>query len=623
MFKLKTILLWLFFLSLNTVVTMASQEYSGKTLNCQIIPQYLNLSQNTNKFGINVVFKLQPHYHIYYKNPGDIGKPTTITWSKSPDYTINEKPWPKPKVFIDSGFKTIGYEDSVVFPYELILNSKPKPGSNLNIEANIAWLACKDSCIPGQTKLDISIPIEAISQANTNFNTSNEVKPDSLSNTTTNQNRLTPEKNDLLKILGFIGFAFIGGIILNFMPCVLPVVALKVLNFVEEAHNDKAIIRKQTIIFSSGIWSSFAILGLIIITLQNLGRNIGWGFQFQSPLFLVFMILLIVVLSLSLFGVFYIDIPVPTSALNKLSDKRGYTGTFFNGVLATCLSTPCTAPFLGSALGFAFSQPWYISFWVFMTIGLGMSLPYLLIAISPQLVKFIPKPGLWMDTLKQSMGFVMMFTAIWLISVLAMQIEVNQFINLLFFLNILSFVVFLKSKLVDLSTSHKKTVIVNTLAIFVTGLFFYFLVTPIFNAKTSLTQNNAYDKNSDTNKINYVNYTPDLLKELMASENILFFDFTAKWCLTCQANEKLVLDNQDVVKSFKDNNVKAIKFDWTTSNPDITDLLKKYDRSGVPLYVFYSPNDRLKPYILPEIITPDIIINTINQIKASKTTNNR
>lgn len=620
-FRNKVVNFCLVIILLGCLSVKAQTVFDGNTLNVEIVPECLAVSpgQKTIKLGIN--FQLKPNYHIYYKNPGDIGKPTTITWMPQPNYTVEALPWPQPTTFLDSGFKTIGYENQVFIPFIIKLKPNYKIGDKLYFKARITWLACKNSCMPGSADLKLDLPVLANSPMNQRYSkfTNSQINTIPTEHISTPIVKADPinanNKFDFFKIFSILGFALIGGLILNFMPCVLPVVALKVLSFVEEAQSNKTQIRNQGLVFSLGIWVSFAVLSFVIILLQILGNNIGWGFQFQSPLFLIFMICLIVILSLSLFGIFYIDIPLPTTSLNKLSDNKGYLGTFFNGVLATCLSTPCTAPFLGSALGFAFAQIWYISLLIFMTIGLGMSVPYLLIAVNPQLIKFIPKPGLWMDTLKQSMGFIMLFTAIWLMSVLVVQIDLTMFINFLFFINTLALVIFLQSKTINLNSSNQKKLAVNTIMISLIALSFYLLVYPTLSAKP---KSNKSEIAFQPDKINWISYNKNLLDDLMQGNDILFYDFTAKWCLTCQANERLVLENPDVVKSFKQNKVIALKFDWTLANPEITNMLKKFGRSGVPLYVIYSPYDRLKPVILPEIITPEIVIEAINNIKQSQ-----
>jgi thiol:disulfide interchange protein DsbD len=235
--------------------------------------------------------------------------------------------------------------------------------------------------------------------------------------------KLTPaDSQGTMPFYAYFALAILGGFILNFMPCVLPVIAIKIISLMEQVNDDPGRVRLQGLTFAAGILSSFLVLGGVVLAARAAGQTVGWGFQMQYPPFVIAMATIIMIFSLSLFGLFYVPVSPGQAQIDKLASKEGLTGTFFKGVLATVLSTPCTAPALGPAVGFAFSQPPIVILGIFEAVGFGMALPYLLLTINPAWLRFIPKPGVWMEKFKESMGFVLLATVVWLLSV-ASRIE--------------------------------------------------------------------------------------------------------------------------------------------------------------------------------------------------------
>jgi thiol:disulfide interchange protein/DsbC/DsbD-like thiol-disulfide interchange protein len=418
----------------------------------------------------------------------------------------------------------------------------------------------------------------------------------------------------------YLLFALIGGLLLNIMPCVLPVIALKVFGLVKMAGDQPAKIRRLGWMFSLGILVSFLALALLVIILQTAGQQVGWGFQFQEPLFVIAMAAVVFAFGLSLFGVFEIQLPsaavtgVSAAVTRQSGSGKGYATSFSEGIFATILATPCTAPFLGAALGFAFAQPWWVVLLIFTTVALGMALPYLLLTAEPAWVKYLPKPGEWMVTAKQFMGFFMMATLIWLLYILGKQLGMEGVIWTSAFLLTVGVACWLVGRFATLVASRKKFVIAWTVAVlFVAGGYWIFLES-ILDVRNVIAGTVAPLSGSNTTEgIAWKAFTLADLENELRGEKTVFVDFTAEWCLTCKVNEKSVLADRAVIDKFKALNVVSIRADWTNRNPDITRLLQKFGRSGVPLYVIFPPARRNAPIVLPEVITAGIVLEALDK----------
>lgn len=436
-----------------------------------------------------------------------------------------------------------------------------------------------------------------------------EIKAQEKTTTTDSKNEkviVKKEKKKESKSLLYIIFAaFLGGMILNLMPCVLPVLSIKILGLVQQANEAKEEVFKHGLVFTLGVLISFWILAGLLLILRAGGESIGWGFQLQSPVFIVVLVFIMFLFGLSLFGVFEIGTSL-TGAGQNVTSKSGYSGSFFSGIMATVVATPCTAPFMGAALGFAISQPAFISILVFTAIGLGMALPYLLITAFPKLLKFIPKPGAWMETMKQFMGFLLVATAIWLIWVLSSQVVPDSIITLLFALMFVSIGAWVWGRwgtLMNSKTTRTIALVVAAILIFGAG---YKTIENVSDESNKLT---ATNNNSGIWKT----FSPELVTELRNNNKPVFVDFTAKWCLSCQTNKKVALHNEDVEKKFKEKGVTTLTADWTNRNEVITKALAKFDRNSVPLYVLYPAGGK-EPIILPEILTPSIVIDALEDL---------
>lgn len=414
--------------------------------------------------------------------------------------------------------------------------------------------------------------------------------------------------------------AFVGGMILNLMPCVLPVISLKVLSIVKMSGKSRLANVKHGLIFGLGVLVSFWVLAIVLLLLQAYGHAVGWGFQLQEPIFVALLAAVLLMFSLSLFGVFEMGTVMASWAGQTESDnvKQGssLSGSFFNGVLATAVATPCTGPFLGSAIGFAVTLPPLSALAIFTSLGIGMASPYMLLTSFPSLVKWLPKPGAWMVTFKQLMGFLLMATILWLLWVFGAQTDNLGIFLLLCSLFILSLACWtyghwctpLKSKRV-----RKAGILVSA---FLVLLGTYFLVVsaslvPENNEKALANQMITGEEDLRA----WLPFTPALVEQYRQQGKPVFIDFTAKWCVICQTNH-LILVLDDVEKKFADMGVVKFKADWTRPDPAITKELRKYGRNGVPLYLLYAPGSTT-PLILPQVLTPDVVSGYLDKIRGA------
>lgn len=623
-------------------------------------------------FKVGVELSMKSGWHTYYKESGDAGLPTKITWKLPTGFTAGPILWEKPSKFNDSGIVTYGYKDKTLIG-ATITPPANFSGDNVNFKADVKWLSCAEICVPGGTSVSLTLPIDKTGSTAAAANAeefsklgfegsvkdltlddsskvSSAVESNQVSSVVDNRqvsstvdsrqvswavppkdgatNPRAPDGVSVLtqkfniegsaekpqSLLAYLALAFVGGMILNVMPCVLPVIAIKVLSFFEQARDEPARVRLMGLTFTAGIISSFMVLAGVVIALQATGRSVGWGFQFQYPGFLIAMSALVLLFAMSLFGLFYVSVP-GGSKVDELANKEGYSGTFFKGVLATILSTPCTAPFLGTALGFAFAQPWWTVALIFFTIGLGMSLPYLLLTAKPEWMKFMPKPGVWMEKFKESLGFVLLATVAWLLGVLGSELGIEGIIGTTYFLIALAFAAWIVGRFTDLTTEQgRKITIYSIAAIIVAGAFYKFVFPlPGIGMKAQ-----PVEKADADSPIKWQPFSVDALDKELSAHKTVLLDFTADWCLTCKFNEMNVLNSAPVIEKIKALNVVPMQADWTVQDPKITALLNKFNRSGVPLYVIFPASKPNSPIVLPEVINQQMVLEKLDQAGKSR-----
>jgi thiol:disulfide interchange protein len=404
----------------------------------------------------------------------------------------------------------------------------------------------------------------------------------------------------------FLLFGFIGGFILNLMPCVLPVISLKIFGFIKQAGESRAKIFRSGLAFVAGIFAWFVGLALVLIVIKAAGHDVTWASQFTSPYFVLLLSVVVLVFALNLFGVFEITLPRFVSRGIESAPSEGNVGSFFQGVFATALATPCTAPFLGTAVGFALAQSPLIILLMFAAVAAGMSAPYFLLSAQPAWMRFLPQPGPWMVHVKQFMGFLLLATLLFLLYVLGAQRGLDGAVWASCFLLIVAIACWMKGAFIIPTASAAKRII--TILIMLALLVWsgvYFIGDKFQSSKIDLAQNASGG--------DWQPFTPEKLQSERDAGHAVFVDFTAAWCLTCKFNEKAVLENSEVRDAFQRHGIVKLKADWTNGDPAITKLLQQFGRPGVPLYVLY-PGKSEAPFVFPELLTKNILLDKLETI---------
>lgn len=621
----------------------ASEWQHHESSDARLIASTKASSDGALYVGLHI--KLNPHWHTYWRSPGDAGFPPAPDWKESTNLDKAELLFPWPHRYAMQGLETYGYEGEIVFPIKI---TKKDPAADVALKAKLSLLVCSDICVPADFKFDLSLPgyfqsagdDEAtrliknalahvpkkddgqgltilsvkLDEANgqrvmtVQYNSPTPVadaeivgevgdgstlpytdlKNDAATKTITatltkdapkdlagkeltftlidNTNQMATEKKSVFNggatiapapvsvpvapvppvetpnLWAMILFALLGGLVLNLMPCVLPVLALKSISFIKHGGGTPSGVRLSFLATSAGIIFSFLVMAGIIIALKDVGMSVGWGVQFQNPIFLIFLITILGLFSLNLFGVY--EIPLPRFMADRLSWTQGHgslTKDFFSGAFATLLATPCTAPFLGTAVGFALAGGAFEILVIFTALGVGLAAPFLLIAIFPTFATLLPKPGAWMENVRKFLGVLLTITALWLGYVLYNQ-----------------------------------------------------LVTP------------PQKSHSEAMAQQWQVFDEKKIPELVAQNKIVFVDVTADWCLTCQVNRKLVLETAEVQQLLSDPKVVVMIADWTKRDESIGAYLKSFMRYGIPFNVIYSAsNPQGMP--LPELLTKDAV----------------
>lgn len=399
------------------------------------------------------------------------------------------------------------------------------------------------------------------------------------------------------------GLALVGGILLNLMPCVFPVLFIKGLALVQSSQQERRQLRAHGWVYTLGILVSFwAVVG-VLLALRAAGRQLGWGFQFQSPVFLAMMAMLLFFLGLALAGQFEIGLSL-TSTGGSLAAKHGYAGSFFTGVLAMVVATPCTAPFMGAAIGYALAHSWLVSFVVFTALGFGLAVPYLALAYQPAWTRLLPKPGAWMEVLKQAVSVPIFATVIWLVWVFAQIAGTNALIGLLAAFLLLAIAGWVLGRWPGRTGAATIAVVVVAAAVAVP-------VWAVRNLGIAVAAKPADEAKSGTG---WQPYSPELVSQLRSQGKSVFVDFTASWCLSCQVNERVILQSAAVQQHLRESGVALVRADWTNQDATITEALAALGRSGVPTYAIYPADPAAAPHVLPEVLTQGIVINALNSV---------
>lgn len=657
-------------------------------------------------FAVAIRYEIEKDWHVYWKNPGDSGKATSIQWRLPPGFQASPLEYPFPERIPVPPLTNYGFEGKVLLISE-IAPASLVGRSQAQIEAHIEWLVCKQVCIPGEADLKLDLPIIAsgktykeeryyrefdefrsripkrtrvsgkASRNEKELELSVELPKNFRELLSSSDLDILPVDESLIKsstlpriekinsgiralfeledqapnlkharfalgshmqsrsiefevpltvvkttfrpiedprqsvesggdlaprashsLIVMLMFAFIGGLILNVMPCVFPILSLKVLSFVKKSGQSHSEVRREGIIFSLGIVISFLVLAGALLIFRAAGDSIGWGFQLQNPAFTVSLAILFFLIGLNLLGVYEIG----TRLMGLGAGARFEHPTleaFFSGVLATLVATPCTAPFMGAALGFALAEPPIICLLIFTSLALGLAAPYLLFAFFPRWTRILPKPGAWMETLKQAFAFPIFATSLWLLWVFSLQTSGESLIVALGALLLIAFGAWLQKRLGS-----------NKFA----GPVFLICVSFAWTYAVHSSGKPPSHAPSPVVPEGWQPYSEMKIQEAQGAGRPVFVDFTAAWCVSCQVNKKVALQNASVLKAFAEKNVLLLRADWTKKDASIARKLQEYGRSGVPLYLLYPGRDGAKPQILPEILTPGLLLEKLRSL---------
>ena len=392
--------------------------------------------------------------------------------------------------------------------------------------------------------------------------------------------------------------AFLGGMILNLMPCVFPVLAIKAASFADLAHKDRSRILAHGVAYTGGITASLLLLGALVVGLQLAGTQVGWGFQFQQPLFLAGLALVIVLFGLNSFGLF--EISLGANKLVKQADETsGMKRSFAEGILTVVLATPCSAPFLGTAMGFALASNGPTIMLIFFVLGLGLAFPFVALTLIPGASRFLPRPGAWMSHLKILLGFILMGVAIWLVWLVGRLAGVDAMGRLLVLLAAISVSAWIYG-LVQFRpwTRPKELAIASIFAILIGATYFAF----------PLEDDSATSQvGANSGPIDWQTWDKDAIADELEQGRKVFVNFTADWCITCKANERHAINSRQVVDAIRSENVAMFKADWTRPDEEIREELAIHQKGGVPMYLYYSPEAPDSPQVLPELLTPGLL----------------
>jgi thiol:disulfide interchange protein DsbD len=414
-----------------------------------------------------------------------------------------------------------------------------------------------------------------------------------------------PRPAPALPLYLVFSFALMGGLILNLMPCVFPVLSLKVLSLAHSAHGSQRKQRLHGIAYTGGVLVSFLALAVVLLLLQAGGAAIGWGFQLQHPWFVGALVFLFFVMGLSMSGMVEFGTSLMGMGTN-LQEQEGYSGSFFTGVLASVVASPCTAPFMGAALGFAFTQSMPVALTVFLSLGLGMALPFLVLSFVPALARLLPKPGAWMLGFRQFLAFPLYATAVWLLWVLGHQGGVDAMALVAGACVLLALAAWAWQR------RHRRSGVWHTVWLVVSLASVVAAASTLFSP--FLRTNTDVAVIAETSGANVEPYSAARFAALRAEGKPVFVNMTAAWCITCLVNEKVALGTGAVAKAMAEKGVTYLKGDWTNNDPAITEVLRHYDTSGVPLYLMFPADPNAPAEVLPQILTESAVLEALGRI---------
>jgi thiol:disulfide interchange protein DsbD len=617
---------------------LAARSLAAAELDPSQSPVKASLITETKGFSpgqvLTVALRLQQQtgWHTYWRDPGDAGLATSVQWKLPPGLKVGPLLWPKPLTFKDpGGLVGYGYLGQAVLLAEIKIPAGFH-GDKLLLQAQANWLSCREVCIPGDAGVSLVLPRLEPNAASANAPLFEQLRPTlgllpdgykgSVQAAAPSPGKPPRTRVDEAALNDFedpgsegaapaaAGFLFIlfsgfvGGLLLNLMPCVLPVLSLKAISFVEQAKESRAQGLKLAAAFSAGVLFSFWALAAVVVALKHGGQAVGWGFQFQEPAFVFFMAALVLAFALNLFGVFEIWLPGEAmQGLSQASYQQGLTGAFGHGLVMTLLATPCSAPFLGTALGFAFTASAMHLFMVFTAVGLGLALPYALLASLPAAHAWLPKPGPWMVRFKDVMGFLLLATLVWLLWLLGKQVGVDALAFGLIWLLILAFAAWAWGAWGGLQHSGTQRLWLGAGLLALLGLSGVWALPKAVTPEAPAGHGVAAD--------GWLAWDQAEVERLHKQGKPVFVDFSADWCWTCKVNEKAVLDRQEVKDAFAHASIVLMRADWTRHDSAITAALREQGRGGVPMYIYYPAQG--PAHLFPELLTRKMVLDVLKQ----------
>ena len=608
-----------FFFILSTTVTKSqAQEFNMNAMPPPEASMAFSTGHLSDSSTVIIDIVVPDNWHVNANIAADeFLKPSSVEIAAR-GIEFGEPVWPEP---IKEYNEVLEFENLIFkghFQIKIPVKAVSDGYDSLTTNATFHYQACDNSICLAPASVDIRIGDR--SGTGKNGNAAGLKKNDNGSelqglNGTQDINSV-PDKNSFsgndgaTSIALLLFFAFLGGIILNLMPCVLPVLSLKLFSLIKQAGASRGKLFALGISTTAGILTSFWVLAGIVAAAKAGGHSAGWGMQFQSAGFIAFMIVILTAFAMSFFGTF--EVWLPGSATTKMDDaghRAGLGGAFFTGALLVLLSTPCSAPFLGTAMGFAFTASTPVLFLFFTAAGLGLSVPYLLVCAFPGTLKVFPKPGHWMVTLQKAMGLLLLLTVGWLLWVVNKQAGttgIALFAGLAFTSIIFSFII---GKFAPPGTYFIREAGIFILGIVTIGLGWFIFAAPQYE---KLIQE-RFDARMSQQILDdgWYRYSPEAVAEFAKAGRTIFIDATADWCLTCKTNEAAVLDREDFRKAMDSAGVIRMKADWTRESPEVNALLRSMGKSGVPAYAIYPKGDASKQVVLPELLTTGLILEAI------------
>ncbi len=682
MSKLLALLLMLFTMS---GAVPASDSARTEQVRVSLLPEHAAAIPGTTLW-LGLRFELIPHWHVYWRNPGDSGEAPRVDWQLPAEWQAGDIQWPTPQRIPVGPLVNYGYEDSVTLLVPMTVPAGQKTGKPVGIAANVSWLVCREECIPQDARLEITLPVMSAGADPVTTNSFEAVRaqwpaaapgdagylrePDALTlrvNATgwadapigsmwfaaNDWGPIAPSRpqawrfdGDVLLVTlpvgeaplagdamldgllvvseavsgatlsrGFtisaaplgsapiptneprvtlalaFGLALLGGLLLNLMPCVLPVLSIKVLALVQHAGDRSA---RHGLVFGAGVLASMLVLAGLLIALRAGGASLGWGFQLQEPWVVIALLYLMLALGLNLSGVF--SIGAGSAGVGQtLAEQKGLRGTFATGVLAVVVASPCTAPFMGTALGFALTRTPLETLLVFAALGVGLALPVILLGIWPRWIGLLPAPGPWMERLRNALAFPLYATAAWLLWVLSQQVGPSGLGIALAGSVLLAFGLWWLGQ--PLRRRAMRHVLAGTLV---------FASLALMVAAGHSTPNPSAANAAET-------WSRERVATLQQDNRAVLVNFTAAWCITCKVNEQVALTTNAVRQALDERGIAYLKADWTRRDPAITQELQRYGRSGVPLYLLY-PRGQGSPEVLPQLLTEGLVLDALSRI---------